>query len=145
MDKVHDLGHERLLGILSMAWCIPLLLEGTTCVHWVMATLEEARPNPVLLVCIVLCDHFPIGSNVAPGFPVHQIVYRPTTNHRPHQYHERNRQVPKMGAHIPKYLQLLVNLVGYRLVSLPRFESTLSTSEDEICISRPHNLALLRP
>jgi len=145
MDKVHDLGHERLLGTLSMAWCIPLLLEGTTCVHWVMPTLEEARPNPVLLVCILLCDHCPIGSNAAPGFPVHQIIYHPTTNHGPNQYHKLKRQVPKMGAHLPKYLQPLANLVGYRLVSLPHFVSTPSTNEVEICISRPHNQALLRP
>lgn len=54
MDKVHDLGHGRLLGTSSMAWCIPLLLEWTTCGHWVMGTLEEARPNLVLLVRIVL-------------------------------------------------------------------------------------------
>lgn len=145
MDTPHDLGHERLLGTLLMAWCIPLLLEGTTCVHWVMATLEEARPNPTLLVCIILYDHCPIGSNVAPGFPVHQIVYRPTINHGPHQYHEPKWQVPKMGAHIPKYLQLLANRVGYRLVSLPRFASTLSMSEAEPCISRPNNQTLLRP
>jgi len=67
MDKVHVLGHERLLGTLSMAWCIPLPLEGTACGHWVMATLEQARPSLVLLVRIVLHDHYLIGSNAAPG------------------------------------------------------------------------------
>ncbi len=145
MDKVHDLGHERLLGTLSMAWCIPLQLEGTTCGHWVMATLEEAHPNLVLLVCIILHDHSLIGSNAAPGIPVHQIVYRPSTNHGPHQYHELKRQVPKMEAHSPKSLQLQANQIGYQLVSLPPFASTLNTTEVETCISRPRNQAILRP
>lgn len=145
MDKVHDLGHERLLGTLSMAWCIPLLLEGTTCGHWVMANLEEAHPNLVLLVRIILHDHCRIGSNALPAIPVHQIVYRPTTNHGPHQYHELMPQVPEMGAHSPQYLQLPANRVGYQLVSLPRFASTLNTIEVETCISRPHNQAILRP
>ena len=143
MDKVHDLGHERLLGTSSMAWCIPF--ESTTCGHWGMGTLEEAHPNLVLLVRIVLHNHYLIGSNAAPGIPIHQIVNRPPTRHDPCQYRELKRQAPKMGVHIPECLLPPANRVGYRPVSLLCFASTPTMSEVETRISRPHNRTLLRP
>jgi hypothetical protein len=145
MDRAHDRDLEHLLGTLSMAWCTPLLLEWTTCGHSVMGILEEARPNPVLLVRIVLHDHFLIGSNIAPGILIHQMVNRPTTNRNPRQYHELKRQTPKMGAHIPEYLLFPANRVDYQLASLPRFASTPSMSEAENCISKPHRRTILRP
>ena len=150
MDKIYDLGHDRLLETLLMDWCIPLPLEWTTCGHWVMGTLEETRPNPVLLVRIVMHDHYLIGSNIPPGIPIHQIVNRPAINYEPHQYHALKQRAHKMGAHkmgahIPEYLLVPASRVDYRLVSLPRFASTPTMSEVGLYISRPRNRTRLRP
>jgi hypothetical protein len=144
MDKVHDLGHERLLGTLSMAWCIPLLLEGTTCGHWVMATLEEAHPNLVLLVrmsCTTI-----ILSVLTP-----RLVSCPSDSRSPN-HKSRPPSIPRAQAasaqngsahsQIPSTASEPSRLPA-RIVAA--FASTPSTSEVETCISRPRNQALLRP
>src|SRR5258707_752327 len=109
-----------------------------------MGSLKEARPNLVLLVRFGIVFYL-FGSNVAPATLIHQRDNRPVANRDPHQNHDLKRQTPKTGAHTPEDRLLPANRASYRLVLLPQFASTPTTSKVENCTSRPRNQTLLQP